>query len=399
MTCIKNMREGFHNEVFVSTLSALPTAERTIKSLHNKVLIPDKKYIKIAPIKREHHPDSEFKVIGFVGEFNEEEEDEDITFRGKNVHLFTSLRQDEKNRNACASEDVWELLITLDMLMQSGANKIYLYYFYQIGQRQHKKRIHEPFTAALALRLAQCSAGGAHILRNVCIIHPHNMTSSGFLQGTKVDDLLPLAPATLLFKNLPDTKNRNLVTVATDGGSEQFNRYLKEVLGAKGPIVLNKDREKGSKPISFISAGEQHITKDAIYIIGDDIISTGDSGINAKKCIEQKLGHEILCYMFATNGCFNKPKDGSTFEERIRKEKIKIIISDTIPRSEEYLKENSDWLTMYSIGDLLSDVIICNVLNKSTGVILKEHLKKAKQNNADINKILINNKIHELIKV
>lgn len=384
------MRLGFHNEVFAATGSAYPLAAKVTKDLIGKVLENDKKFIGLAYMKKYCFSDTEFKIIGQFGNRNQTEDEEDDTFRGKNVHLFTSLRQETPD--ICAAEDIWELFLTLDCLMQSGVRSISLNYFYQIGQRQHKKRPHESFTAALALRLAQTAAGGAHILTHVRIIHPHNETSPGFLQGTKVDDLLPIAPAVLYFKSNPETNRRKIVIVATDGGSETFNRYLAQNLGAKGPIIMNKDRDENGDPTSFISAGHQYIRKDAIYIAGDDIISSGETLENAKRDIERIVGHKIEFYAYTTNGCFNT-KNEIPAPERIRKAGIKVLSSDTIHRSDAYLKENEDWLSVYTIAPFISDAIICDVLQKSTREIFKRHIDNAQRLQPDINELLLNNKI------
>jgi len=399
-----DMRAGFQDIVFISNSSALYPTKSVLRHLREKVVDDDKKYILLTPTMNVPFPDSEFKVCGYL----EEEvklrvKHEDDTFRGKTTNVFTSLRQDyESGRIVCASVDLWELLMSLDMLEQSGADKIYINYFYQIGQRQHKKRIHESFTAALTLRLAQTSSGGPHILRNVRIIHPHNETSPGFLHGTKVDDYMPIAPATLYFRNHRKYRDRKFVTVGTDAGSLKFNEYLAEAMNAEGTIGIFKDREKAKKPVSVISTGHQYIRDDVVYLFGDDIISTGDTVVNAKRCIESILNkrngdkniRNITCCAFITNGCFN-----TDTANRMRKENIHVVCSDTIYRSEKYLKENADWLSVYSLGYFISDLIICNVLKKGTGMILGEHLKDAQKSIPDLGSILISDNAYDLMRV
>lgn len=431
----KKIKPGFENELFTSTKSALHLTKGILKELRGKVHAKDRKYIALVPLEKHWFPDSEFKLTGRFKRFYQRQNQEDCTFRGKSAHLFTSMRQEmplhlqkllneilniiEKEINnskikrklnnlimtlwkstsfSSAAEDLWELLIALDTLMQSGVERITLYYCYQIGQRQHKRRIHEAFTAALVLRLAQLAAGGAHVLRNICIIHPHNETSPGFLQGTKVDDLLPIAPAVLYFQNNPKTKGRKIVPVALDAGSEFFNRCIANAMGVEGPVVLNKDRDDDGNPTSFVAKGQQFICDGAIYLACDDLVSSAETLENAKRDIERLTGHPIDFYAYATHGCLNEKKDKQTkkmlsAEDRLRRENIHLITSNTIFRSDEYLKTNSDVITMYDLSPYLADAVICNVLGKSMGTIFQRHIEAARKGEPSLNSLLLNNKI------
>jgi len=397
MSVFKEMRPAdLGKHIFVANRSGKKLARAVMRSLMSVVQKPDKPFAKLQNLVVHSFADSEMNVVGQFGDISPtKNDDEDDTFRGSIAHLFTSFRQEAPD--ACAAVDIWELFLTLDMLMNSGVKEINLVYFCQIGQRMHKKVPHQPFTAALALRLAQAAAGGAHILRNIMIIHPHNQTSQGFVEGTKVDDFLPVAATVNYLKSNPSINGKKIIVVATDAGAKAYAEYVANDLGVESLVVMNKDRKGLKRPESFVASGLQWIDgdPDAVYIICDDIVSSGETAENAKDDIEKIVGHPITTYLFATHGCFNK-KGKETAEDRLRRIGMHAVVSDTIPRSKKYVKENSDIITFYSLAPYIAELIICDILGKSTGVIIRRQIARAQMGLPSINEILLNNELAPL---
>ena len=92
-----------------------------------------------------------------------------------------------------------------------------------------------------------------------------------------------------------------------------------------------------------------------VAFIPDDIIDTAGTQINAANALRRHGTREV--YGFGAHGMFNRDKYGAPAEERIRKAGLKIIVTDTIPRSKSYQEANKDWMEVVPTDEFTANII------------------------------------------
>lgn len=207
------------------------------------------------------------------------------------------------------------------------------------------------------------------------------------------------------------SKKDEFVIVAPDLGRAAYAEKFAEEVGIENFAVIYKSRPSAGEALARYLLGD---VKDRRAIIVDDILDTGGTVIEAAKLCERSGAKET--YVLMTHGIFSKKireaKKGEdptetiyleTFEKnkedlkedlqrcllptfvgfepktyrvvaldtreerfytvepaeyRLKNSPIKrVIVTDTIPRSEWYLEQNEDWLTQISVIPLLEDII------------------------------------------
>jgi ribose-phosphate pyrophosphokinase len=146
----------------------------------------------------------------------------------------------------------------------------------------------------------------------------------------------------------------NLVVLATDQGGVVRSRRFATMIDETIPVYSIDKRRTGpnkTEVMNFI--GDDIAGKDVI--VYDDMIDTGGSIIAAAEMAKKRGARQV--YLCATHGLFSTKPGEKMTEERFRNAGMEVIVTDSIPRSTEYMQQNSDWLTIKSIEPLLSKAI------------------------------------------
>ncbi|MBN2053829.1 ribose-phosphate pyrophosphokinase [bacterium] len=138
------------------------------------------------------------------------------------------------------------------------------------------------------------------------------------------------------------------IIVATDAGAMKRARDLKTLIYHKykkkvDVAMLEKTRVKGEPEVHYLVGNVEG--KNAIIV--DDIVDTAGTLIRGLKKLRDHQVKDI--YVCATHGIFS-----NNAEERLRESGIRMIITDSIPRSREYLEDNRDWLKVRCLAPLLA---------------------------------------------
>ncbi len=262
----------------------------------------------------------------------------------------------------------YDLFLISDALKRANEEGFILCptYFNSRGDKKDDGRV--PIPAKLYANLLETS-GGKNLMR-VMTCHLHAKQEMGFFD-IPVDDVpsLPLFCWYIkrrLFKKYfeSNTEKDNLAILAPDGGAFKLAKQAAEFLSV--PVATRmKEREKFKNTqgdIKMQNIDASFDMKDRHILIFDDMLDTGGTMIEASNDLVEKYGAKSV-YCFITH-FLGSPKEKTnsptTAEDKFAKanSKIKLITTDTIQRSDEYIKKNSSWLcAVLSMAPFLGETI------------------------------------------
>ena len=268
------------------------------------------------------------------------------TVRGEDTYLFHSLFHPNPN------DAMMKLLLTNDALSRGSAESITLVLPYMSYLRQDRKdEPRVPISAKVMANLIQTNPK----VERVITLDMHCDQIQGFYD-IPVDNLYGSLILAEHFQKEYSKNLRNLVVVSPDVGgitrAKLFARYLD---GRKTIGMIEKEHSENTvNEVETLSyQGPSLNGKDAAFY--DDMVDTAGSIIKGSKLL-RNLGAQKI-YAVTPHGVLS-PKYQSTAEEKLRKAEIRLVVSDSIPRSEQYRTENKDWQSTVSLDQLLAKAIL-----------------------------------------
>jgi phosphoribosylpyrophosphate synthetase len=144
-------------------------------------------------------------------------------------------------------------------------------------------------------------------------------------------------------------------------------------------LIINKNRtDAGESNIEYY----QGVSPDGLVaVIFDDMIDSGGTTIEAGEEAYRLGAREVLSYAthFIASAKVIRDKETKEFkrveftEDKFSKSQIKVVASDTIPRTLEYRKAHKDWFTQFTIAPYLGDLIYCNVSGLPHNEFIKDY--------------------------
>lgn len=287
------------------------------------------------------------------------------------------------------NRDLMELLIIGDAVKRAGAQRVNLYIPFIPYLRQDKKdegRV--PITARTFFDIVEAAFGDS--LKRYVTFEMHANQEQGFTNLPC--DNIPLGP--LYGMHILNTHQSldDLVLVAADVGGGRIVRPLAKLLGVPYAIVDKRRTGHGQAEASRV-VGDVTGKKS---IIIEDIIDTGGSIIVSDEILHKFGATSVEAY--ATHGIFG-PKtlynlvfEGETVVEKIFEKvrfaedlfgenNVKIITTNSIPRSAEYLAKNRSWLTQIGLDRLMAEILLRNIKGQSVSGIIEEYKQRVKNRN------------------
>lgn len=235
------------------------------------------------------------------------------------------------------NENLMELLIMLDALKRSSAQRITAvipYFGYARQDRKDQPRV--PITAKLVANLLTI-AGANRILT----MDLHAGQIQGFFD-IPVDHLFAVGVFIDYFLKL---KLKDLVVVSPDvGGIKMARAYAKRL--SAGLAIIDKRRESPEKTEVVHILGE---AEDKNAIIVDDLIATGSSLMEAVRALKKAKARTI--YAAVTHGVLSGPAIAHLDKCNDLKE---LVITDSIPLDDHKKHKR---LRVLSVADLLGEAI------------------------------------------
>jgi len=308
--------------------------------------------------------------------------------RGQNVHFFCQFRQGSRGNNDGTyinlHEDIAETQLILDTLKRSMVKSIVLYMPFMPYLRQDKKAgDREPISAKNLFSTLEASGG--RVLKGFATSDMHNNACEGFTD-LPVDKIaaFPLFVVYYKQKLAEELKQKKVVVVSPDAGGTIRAEKLANCLGTDVAVIY-KRRKKGEEAVSKALLGD---VDGRVVIIIDDMICTGGSLVNGATLLREHGATEI--YACATHGLFNIDTNNKiTTEEKLYRAGLKVLITDSIPRSQVYYDSCYKWLRIVSLAKYYADLVYCNEAGISVKKILDMHLERAMNMQTDINDYLV----------
>jgi ribose-phosphate pyrophosphokinase len=233
------------------------------------------------------------------------------------------------------NEHLMELLIAVDALKRSSAARItgvLPYYGYARQDRKDKPRV--PISAKLVADLLQAAG-----VDRVLTMDLHAPAIQGFFD-LPVDHLLA---APVLLDWIDQQRYSNLTIVSPDAGGVERARFYAKRLGA--PLaIIDKRRVEANVAKTMNVIGE---VEDRTCVIVDDLVDTAGTLVGSANALHGKGARSVV-------GCFTHAVLSGPAMERLAKSEIeKVVVTDTIPLSEE--KEAQ--VLVLSVANLLGEAI------------------------------------------
>ncbi len=277
--------------------------------------------------------------------------------------LLVKLEEDVRGRDcfvisstsAPVNDNLMELLIFTDCLRRASASRVTLVIpYYGYARQDRKSEGRTPITAKLIANMI--TAGGAD---RVLTIDLHAAQIQGFFD-IPVDHL----SATEVFLDYFETirgELGDLCLVSPDVGNVKVAEGLAQELGG-GLAIINKRRVSGEEIKAGNLIGD---VEGRSVLMFDDMISTGGTVCKAAELVMGHGAREV--HVAATHAVL-----AGLGAQRLAQAPVSsVIVSDTIPLSDEKKRVLEDKLVVLSVGPLLGDAIRRIHENRSVSAIFR----------------------------
>jgi ribose-phosphate pyrophosphokinase len=191
----------------------------------------------------------------------------------------------------------------------------------------------------------------------ISTIDMHADAAQGFC-NIPVDHLTAIPTlAGYLVNNGYDINDKDWVLVAPDEGALTRTMNMKKHMTENYDMdikvaVTMKNRNAGTGDVDVMFVVGDVDGKNALYV--DDMLDSGSTICEGAKALRRKGAGEVRAC--CTHGIFSRKK-GVRAEDRLREAGIRVLTTDSIPRTDSYIEQNKDWLDVASIASLIGEAV------------------------------------------
>ena len=260
--------------------------------------------------------------------------------RGCDVYIIQSCFDPTSSRNIY--QNFFELLQAGDAMRRSGANKITAVLPEIPFSRQDKSTGREPLTARLAADMIEASG-----FDNVITSDLHAKQIVGFYEKAKIDNLPASHVLASMFRELYPEVNGDLVCISPDVGGAARAEYYARRLECRAAQAFKMRSTKIANEVETLKVAG--LVRGHNILIVDDMVDTAGSIVKLhEKLTEKDVTKVMIC---CTHALLNGPAI-----ERLNSIGCDLITTDTIPRDENFKKENP-WYKEISLAPLFAKAI------------------------------------------
>jgi ribose-phosphate pyrophosphokinase len=241
--------------------------------------------------------------------------------------------------------------MTLDALSRASVGKVIIIAPYMPFSRQDRKpKPRQPISAKMVAKHIEVEE---ETVKGLITFDFHSEQIQGFY-NIPVDNLYGHKPLLTYCRALYGKDFASTVICSPDGGGVTRARRFAH---SSEPKLRYINLDKYRNGVNSIEMLEFHGNVEGCHIIlFDDLIDTGTTTVEAVKVLRQAGALSVLAA--ATHGVFSRSKkDGRTAEDRLREAGVKVMVTESIPRSDAYKAANRDWLTIVPIDEILAETI------------------------------------------
>ena len=294
------------------------------------------KKIPLSQIKTDYFADGEAKTK--IVKSNGDNPDDTVT--GRDVYLVQSCFDPTKERSV--NDNFLEFLITVDALKRNGAHKITAVLPYHPFCRQDRYKEREPLTSRLVINLMETSG-----VDNVITCDMHSDQLGGFYDKARITNL---KAKRIFFRELRENHSEfleNLTVISPDvGASKRGEDYAKEFHSRIAQAFKVRTEGSVNKIDRLTIKGDIEGNN---ILIPDDMVDTAGTLEKLFRYLEDKQTLDsIVC-------CTHALLNGQAIE-RIRKTGAALLTTDSIPRTEEFERQNP-WYKQVSLAPSFAHII------------------------------------------
>ena len=265
--------------------------------------------------------------------------------RGTDLYIVQCV--DDPHSKKSVNDNIMALMTTIDACYQSDPEYITVIIPQYPYSRQERRLTREGITAKQIAQILQTTGADRVITMDI-----HSEAIAGFFQEIKFENISAINEFTTHFLKNYKPKNE-LMVVAPDIGSAARGRQYAKFFGDKKLAIIDKVRDYSTT--STISAMTLVGDVEGYDVfMGDDLISTGGTMINACKLLKDKGAKDI--YIACTFPFFNNnayEKFSKAYEDGLFK---KLLGTDCVFWGENFAKEHP-WYDEVSVARLFANII------------------------------------------
>jgi len=235
------------------------------------------------------------------------------------------------------NENLMELLIAVDALKRSSADRITAvlpYYGYARQDRKDKPRV--PISAKLVADLLQ--AAGIH---RILTMDLHAPAIQGFFD-VPVDHLFATP---VILEWIEEQRFKNLMIVSPDAGGVERARFYAKRMSAELAII-DKRREEANVAQTMNVIGE---VEGRTCVIVDDLVDTAGTLVGSVNALKERGAVAVMA-------CFSHGLLTGPAMERLDSVDLdSVVVTNTVPLSEE--KARHPKITVLPVASLLGEAI------------------------------------------
>ena len=293
------------------------------------------------------------------GEYYYKIKDEDkYSVRGDKAYVI-QLTEKDPALNLSIHDNIFELIVLLDMLNRSGVEETNLIIPILPYSRQDAQSGREPIMTRRLAKIFETS-----LINSLITIDVHSKSAIDNAYDIKKELLYA---SKIIIPALVEELNgdiSNLVLVSTDaGGAKKVKYYAKEI--GVDAVISFKERIKANLVDSVSIRGDIE-GKDVCFV--DDIIDTG--GTIIKSIEEAHLKGARNIYIICTHPLFNGDAAEKFENLYLRGMLKKVIGTDTVNKNKEFL-EKYKWFKQVAVSELFADVIFCSFMKRPVSSVYK----------------------------
>jgi len=240
-------------------------------------------------------------------------------------------------------KNIMELLILLDALRRASASRITsVIPYFPYARQDRKDRPRVPITSKLIAKILEVSGSDRILTMDL-----HAPQIQGFF-NVPVDHLFA---SPIFIEKIKDLNLKNLCIVSPDVGGVERAKLISDKIGAS-LVIINKQKgaPKDSKDKKLKVENVIGDVEGRNCVIVDDIIDGGSSLCESAIALKNKGAQDVFGF------CTHPILSGNAIEKINKSEIKKVFVTDTIPITEEKLK-NSSKIEVLTVSKLFGEAI------------------------------------------